>query len=69
MNNQRPPQPVFTIILEMSTIGRRPSVTKRFSIAAPDEKTALMKAFIHAKAGSRCKVLDHRVTQQPAVYW
>lgn len=69
MVNERPPQPVFTVVIELSTAGRKPSLIKRFTLAAPDEATALNKAFIHAQQNTSAKILDHRISIQPGVYW
>jgi len=63
------PHPVYTVVIEMSSMGKRPSIIKGFSIAAPDEKTALMKAFIHAQRDNRRRIIDHHISIQPGVYW
>lgn len=68
MVNQRPPQPVFTVVLEMATKKDIPLI-KRFTISAPDEATALNKAFIHAQRSTSAKITDHRIAIQPGVYW
>ena len=69
MVKPRPPQQVFTIVLEISTPGKRPPLIRRFTLAAPDEATALNKAFIHALRDNRRQILDHRISAQPGVYW
>lgn len=63
------PNPVYTVVLELSTAGKRPSLIKRFTVAAPDEATALNKAFLHAQRNTSAKIIDHRIAIQPGVYW
>lgn len=69
MVNERPPQQVFTVVLEMATTKKKPPLIKRFTVAAPDETTALNKAFIHAQQSTSAKIIDHRIAIQPGVYW